>query len=344
MNSDINISRDNNFDLLRVLAALCVLVSHSFAIVTGDPDTEPLNDFLGVSLGSLSVDFFFVSSGFLVCASYMHRRSPLSFVKARALRIFPGLIVMLVLTLIFVGSVISRQPILSFFTDIQTWTYLAKNTFLFFGVEYALPGAFEELPYANVINGSLWTLPHELRAYLALLLICWFTIHFLSFNYLRFILLLTSLLALGFELLTEFIQIRLPYHQFFHLFGLFSAGATLLLWDVHKNKHLHSITIVSGLGLLICVYFDVFKFLHAFIVPIFVIGVAYYPSRILRYYNRFGDYSYGIYIYAFPIQQSLIYFFNEISITSMVLVTLLLSYLFALPSWHFIEKPFLKLK
>ena len=82
--------RDNNFNLIRMIAALCVMVSHSFFMVRGRGAAEPLSDFLPhYSLGRLSVWTFFIISGFFISQSFDRKRSVGDFVLARVLRIYP---------------------------------------------------------------------------------------------------------------------------------------------------------------------------------------------------------------------------------------------------------------
>ena len=81
--------RDNNFNLVRLLAAGCVLLSHSWPL-SGTPG-EPFERFANFSLGHFGVDIFFVVSGFLVTGSLFARGTLRSFVRARSLRIFPAL-------------------------------------------------------------------------------------------------------------------------------------------------------------------------------------------------------------------------------------------------------------
>ena len=87
---DVADSRENNFNLLRIVAASAVLVSHSYPLSLGPKAAEPLSQSLGVTLGSVAVDVFFVVSGFLVTASLVRRQSSLDFIVGRFLRIFPG--------------------------------------------------------------------------------------------------------------------------------------------------------------------------------------------------------------------------------------------------------------
>src|SRR4051812_37390900 len=98
--SDVARGRDNNFNLIRVLAALAVLVTHSFTLALGTSDAEPFAHSLGMTPGGMAVDIFFVTSGFLVTASMLQRQNIIAFLWARALRIFPALWVMLIVTVL----------------------------------------------------------------------------------------------------------------------------------------------------------------------------------------------------------------------------------------------------
>jgi len=95
--------RDNNFNLVRLAAATAVVVSHSFALATGDPAAEPLWSTLGITLGGLAVVAFFMTSGYLVGGSLLSNGQPIRFAVARALRIYPGLWVALLLTVFVLG-------------------------------------------------------------------------------------------------------------------------------------------------------------------------------------------------------------------------------------------------
>lgn len=126
--------RDNNFNLIRLLAALAVMVSHSFALALGGGSFEPFRSSLGMSPGMIAVDVFFATSGFLVTASLLSRRNPIEFIRARGLRIFPGLLVVLALTVFVLGPVFTSLPLSTYFTEWETYRYLVKCLTLITGV------------------------------------------------------------------------------------------------------------------------------------------------------------------------------------------------------------------
>ena len=164
--------RDNHFNLIRFLAALAVLVTHSFALSSGKSENEPLWTTYGMTLGSIAVDVFFVTSGFLVCNSLVSRQNLLEFAAARALRILPALWVVLAITVLLVGPSLTTLTLVDFARSHETWRYVIKNATMFGGMAHTLPGVFEHNAYPRAVNGSLWTMASEVRMY-ACLCICW---------------------------------------------------------------------------------------------------------------------------------------------------------------------------
>ena len=156
--------RDNNFNLVRFLAAFTVLWSHSYALTVG-PGAEPWVRWIGYTPAGIAVDAFFITSGFLVTASLLRLDDFKAFVRARALRIFPALIACVALSVFVLGPMVTTST--GYWSSAETWRYLWSNATLW-RAEYALPGVFDTLP-RTAVNGSLWTLPIEVRLYLALL-------------------------------------------------------------------------------------------------------------------------------------------------------------------------------
>ena len=152
------------FDVLRIVAACMVVVSHAFLLPDGsEPVVLPTGDF-GFNLGRLGVIVFFVVSGYLVCGSWLSDPRPRSFAEKRARRLMPGLAVMLLLVTFVVGPLLTMSG--SYFAQPQTYAYLVRNL-LVFPYTYDLPGVFEDNPVVAV-NGVLWTLGVEVTAYVLL--------------------------------------------------------------------------------------------------------------------------------------------------------------------------------
>lgn len=147
------------FDLLRLLLATGVVLWHSFPLSTGSPDLIEQTPFW--FLISAMVPMFFALSGFLVTAS-AERTKAGAFLLNRCARIFPALVTVILVSAFIVGPLFTTLPLADYFTDKLFFRYLLGLTGL---VSFALPGVFETLPTANNVNGSLWTVPHELLCY-----------------------------------------------------------------------------------------------------------------------------------------------------------------------------------
>jgi peptidoglycan/LPS O-acetylase OafA/YrhL len=335
-------SRDNNFNLIRFVAATLVLYTHSYALVFGTGDAEPMRSFLGMTWGGISVDVFFVTSGFLIAGSYFSRKSLLFFVWARVLRIYPALIVAIFLCVFVVGLYFTVLPEKEYLTSLQTVKFFIKNTILIFGVEYYLPGVFEELPWKYAVNGSLWTLPIEVKMYAILAAFVVFWSFFNSRFPVKYVFLIVSCLSVLINLLNHFYSF-LPI-KFLHLFSMFFVGAACYVWKDRIN--LDSSVFFVGISLLLLSSFfkDVFFIFYVFSIPYAIFFLAYAESGFLRRFNRLGDYSYGLYIYAFPVQQSLVALMPNISVFNMVVISFVVTLFLSVLSWHLIEKRFLMLK
>jgi peptidoglycan/LPS O-acetylase OafA/YrhL len=162
--------RLHNLDLLRFLAAWVVLFSHSWPLALGPGHISRADQLahaalpLFVNLGEVAVGVFFILSGFLITRSLLTGQDYLRFLAARVLRIYPAILVNTPLVVFGLGLAFTSLPALDYLTAGGTWSYLFNNMRLF-GIDYTLPGVFSGNPYPNAVNGALWTLPYELGAY-----------------------------------------------------------------------------------------------------------------------------------------------------------------------------------
>ncbi|MDX9964219.1 acyltransferase family protein [Desulfobacter postgatei] len=164
-------SRDNNFNLIRFIAAFLVLFGHSFPIVNGPKLVEPLQNAIHMTWGAIAVDIFFVISGFLIAGSFFSRKKIIVFLWARILRIYPALIINILFCVFVVGLFFTNIPATDYLAQTGTYKYLIRNvTLLWGGVNHHLPGVFIDNPVAKAVNGSLWTLPYEIKMYGLLLI------------------------------------------------------------------------------------------------------------------------------------------------------------------------------
>ncbi len=156
--------RDNNFNLIRALAATAVLVSHAWPISQGAGTQEPLWAWTGATLGTMAVYVFFAISGFLIATSFDRTQSARAFLVARGLRLFPGLFVSVLLVAFVMGPLVTTLAATDYLTHPETLAFIPRNLTLI-SPAYTLPGVFEANPYPTV-EGSIWTLVHEVACYL----------------------------------------------------------------------------------------------------------------------------------------------------------------------------------
>lgn len=335
--------RENGFNLLRMLAATAVLFSHCFVLATGRDEDQPFYVALGgMTVGNIAVDIFFFVSGFLVCSSLMARQNVRSFWRARFFRVFPGLAASVLITVAVSAVSLRPEQYQQFFGDKHLWLFVVKNLTLFFGVWTSIPVALDQVPYHSVANGSLWTLPFEVRLYLGLGLL-WLAAR--------------SLRAAGrfptFEhwvTLTAFVMMLVYLvHADPSLWNLrfstfFCCGVAAY---VHRS-HIHlrvDLFLVCAVALAISAYNrTAFYIVYDLVLGYLILFVVFARLPVFRFYNRLGDYSYGMYIYAFPVQQFIAKLIPGITAWQMLPLSFGITLIFAVGSWHLIEMPALRRK
>jgi len=338
--------KNNNFNLIRIVAASLVLFSHSFAISTGSANAEPLRLSLDVTFGTMAVDVFFVISGFLVTGSLVTRKNVLSFIWARFLRVYPALIVAIFLTVFVLGLLFSTLSPYTFFLSQETHAYLITNISFGFLSDSpnALPGVFETLPFKNVINGSLWTIVWEVRLYAALALIWLITYAGRRVRIQIFNCFIVGV-ALCFMITLISSHFFFPFNEnFLRLSSMFFFGAVFFVLQNHivldRRFFFFLLLVVFASTLNKNMFFITYHLFLAYL----TIFIAYIPTGRIRMFNRMGDYSYGIYIYAFPVQQSIVAIIPNISVLSEIVLSLFITLGLAIISWHLLEKQILKFK
>ena len=329
--------RDNNFNLIRFCAAAAVILFHSYAL-TGRWTDEPLWKLAPeVNFGALGVKAFFFVSGLLVTKSYSEREELIAFMAARILRIYPALFCATLVT-ITLAAWSSALPLGTFVADRETIDY-AWRTATAFDVRDRLPGAYATNSYPDSVNGSLWTLPVELRLYLALAIAGFAGI----LAHRRAWLLLVVALGAVFAAKPAWFPLAEYGPATRNLALMFALGSLAYVWrdriQVSATAALVSVVLVAwnplglGRGLL-------FEPLLAYVLLV----TAYHPRLAWPAFNRGGDYSYGLYIYAFPIQQTVARLVPSVEPIAMFALAFPPTLALAAISWHLVENPALGLK
>lgn len=334
-------SRDNNFNLIRMIAASAVLVSHAFVIALGPEAEEPLEALTGRSLGWTSVAVFFAISGFLISRSFDRTARLENWFVARILRLFPGLLVVVLLTVFVLGPLTTTLPIAGYFGDGETAAYILRNLTLAF-LQYDLPGVFRDNPYPGAINGSLWTLIHEVLCYFGVLLIGLAgafrsTRTFLIFAAV-YVVVYTLTAAPAVQAVTPYKALLLRDLSFPFFCGtVFYAFRAKILLDWR-------IAIAAAVPAFALLRFTGAEELYLIWICYAVFWLAYSVGGGVRAYNKLGDYSYGIYIYAFPVQQLAVYYFGPMTPLENILIAFPAALFLAVLSWRFIESPSLAVR
>ena len=333
-------ARDNNFNLMRMLAALAVLLSHSFPLALGPRAVEPFQASLGMTLGTLAVGIFFTISGYLVTASLVSRPSLADFALARARRIYPGLWVAIALTVFVLGAGFTTLDLDDYLSHSRTWFYVLKNGTLLFGFVDRLPGVFADLPYPGVVNGSLWTLPIEVRLYVALAAVqaalLWWRRRRPGAP------IGPVLVAMAASCVVTVAWQGADSSSALRFSAMFFVGAVLQLY---RHRIPFSVPgLAAGVALLAVGSIDTGLFALAFVSAgaYVVLCLAYLPGGWLRRYNRLGDYSYGLYIYAFPVQQLVVLAMPGIGVAALFAASAAGTLVLAVLSWHLVESPVLR--
>lgn len=334
MISNLAQGRANNFNLIRIIAAAAVLLSHSWPIAMGGKADEPLEVLTGFTLGTNAVMVFFAISGFFITKSADRRKSTFDFVVARVLRLYPALIVALILTVLVVGPLFTDLTLWQYAGDARTWTYVPRNALLF-RPQWALPGVFTTNISGNAINGSLWTLFWEVACYSLVLTAG--VIGILRKDRFPILVLLFVILQIASRLNDEgadtdsFTLLSLPFF-------------TGCLCYVYRASLPLSGCIVLALTILVLLVSTtaIYPVIYAVALSYGALWLGAIGRSWFRAYNRVGDYSYGMYIYAFPVQQMLVAAFPGTVPWLLAGLSLPLTLALAVLSWHVIEQPMLR--
>jgi peptidoglycan/LPS O-acetylase OafA/YrhL len=332
--------RDNNFNFVRALAAALVIYTHAYG-ATGNAAFEPLVALSGKSFGSVAVDVFFVASGFLIAKSWERSGNLVEFASARVLRIYPALWVCVAFCVLVVGLAFTSLPPGAFLASPVTTDFVIRNlTILPFGTLATLPGVFVGHPESTV-NLPLWTLPFELKMYVLLAALG-------IAGLLRRRRLVASLAAVAgatFVALTwsGAPETGLLLHARF-VFFFYAGSAAYLYRERVPVDHGIALGCVLAVTLaLVAPWAEARQPALALATPYLTLYAALVPSPTLRSYNRVGDYSYGLYIYGFPVQQSFVALSPAtagfvMSPAENLAYSLPVALLLAMLSWHLLEE------
>lgn len=342
------------FDFLRIFLAVSVLASHSVFLTQGNLHLFESNPY--TLLYWVILPLFFALSGFLITGSAMRLRLK-DFLLNRGMRIVPALAVDICIAALIIGPIFTTVPLNQYFTSYEFYAYFANVTGI---IHYVLPGVFEGNPGGPTVNGSLWTVPFEIGCYIIMsafiisgvlnrkgvaLAVTAATTAYIALTYSPQFHVLDCCGDRLHTLLDHFFAVRGNF-----LYSYFMTGSMFYLFRYHIPYHRGCLLLCVAIFIAAaCGVFESQQSLpeKLLLMPVVIyimvyVGMAKIPP--LPIYHR-GDYSYGIYLYGYPIQQAILTLAP--SITAPLLhfaISLPLVTLVAMFSWHHIEKPILRLR
>lgn len=329
-------SQENNFRLLRFLTALTVAATHCLWVVYGfNPSKEGLIGIL-IQASHCGICIFFGLSGYLITASLIERPNYLSYTISRIIRLCPLLLFSSLLIAFVAGPLFTTASTEAYYSDWQLWAFIPLSTLSF--SELSLPGLFENAPAGRDVNVSLWTLKYEIAAYFGLA-----ALSLLGLLNRRLVWIWAGFAIAAFIYVSYFTQLRAEIAILQHGFRFGFAFLIGLILYSYKD-----IIPLNFIGVLLVIGFAAYTNSSAYMEPFRIIALTYtaiwfgsQKAGLLNFYNRFGDYSYGIFVFHWPIAQLVLQMNPAITYGQLLLVVMPFTLALAVISWHGIEEPLL---
>jgi peptidoglycan/LPS O-acetylase OafA/YrhL len=327
----------DNLTALRLLAACMVVYGHGFVFL-GLPEPMFMQT-QRLPLALLGVYIFFSISGYLVAQSWQRDPSIVRFLIRRSLRIFPALFVCTVLSVCVLGPLLTEVSQAEYWKSEHTRGYFT-NIYLY--ITYYLPGVFTTNKIPNAVNGSLWSLPVEFGMYLLIAIIGFARAP--KWGVLAAALVFMALSSgWAFQATEMLVFYRTDMRQLVLCGVYFFVGACIYQFKVDRFFNLTYALAAVIVWLALSRWIVVFIMASWVFLPFIVLAFGTAKNSPLARLTPW-DFSYGIYIYAFPIQQTIVYLFPKIDFLAYFGSTFVITVALAAVSWLFVEKPALKLK
>lgn len=324
------------FDLWRIGLSLLVILLHAHHVSYGDAPYLATGPFGPLFASILPV--FFALSGFLVTGSALRTQSVRVFLTFRVLRIVPALVTEVLLAALILGPLLTTLPLADYLSDPRFHVYFGN---IFGWVHFSLPGVFEANPRAGMVNQNLWTLHPELICYAVMAGLMMTGLAYRR-NFLTALWFAGTVFALAINIKTNQFELRGTYPGPVLVY-YFLTGVVAYHWRhlIPVSKALFVAAIAFAYALL-CMKNSTFIVEPALVYIMIYVGMLKMPK--VDFLQR-GDYSYGLYLYAYPVQQTLVLMLPWTAVwwINFPLATVI-SLAIAMASWHGIEKPALRLK
>ncbi|MEA3184367.1 MAG: hypothetical protein QOJ74_844 [Ilumatobacteraceae bacterium] len=345
-------SRSAGFDLVRLLLAFLVVVSHTWPLGGfGNELRSPFSTHL--TLGGFAVGGFFALSGLLVGRSALKRR-PGSFARARFARVIPALWVAIAFSAFVVGLIgwVHHHHHIGGY-----WTLRPDGPFAYVGRAATLPVSFShgiadvfatDTPYGlatkggSFVNGSLWTLPYEIRCYLVIAVVALVARRFGGQRTVTIAWLISLAMAIGYAKrvdLTSFLVGPYADKQLITFLFVFLTGTLVAVWAHRINLFgwvpLAALVLAIAAGRGSAFWGDhLTQGAMALVLPP-VAAMLAPAARLLRGI----DLSYGLYLYAWPMQQLVAMYHWASRPATFIALSTVLTATCAAGSWFMVEQP-----
>jgi peptidoglycan/LPS O-acetylase OafA/YrhL len=320
--------RNNNFDALRIAAAVAVILGHATDL-RGHPENMAV--VLGLPVSQLGVAVFFVISGYLITGSWERRPHLPRYLTSRVLRIIPGLALVTVAATFILGPIVTVLSPQAYFGSGETYAYLRNAVLL---PDYVLPGVFADNPYPQAVNGSLWTLPAEFACYLVVPVLGWLPRRLRVPAWVLFGAAAVVLSMMHLEVFGARVESAATMWVFF-------AGGALVRLGLDRKRL--RLDVAGGLLIVWLAFTALVPGLALYaawiVLPYVLLAFGVQSTPVIRRASRYGDLSYGLYLWAFPVQQTIVHFFGVLPWLFDVTLVAAITALFAYASWHLVERP-----
>lgn len=330
---DVEQGRDNNLNLIRFVLSSAVVLSHCYVILDRFRDEPMQRTFHFYDLGGIAVLAFFFLSGFLIFRSAL-RSDPTNFVRARALRIFPALTLAAIACALVLGPLATSLETSEYLSHSGTYRYLGTSL-LFFGTG-TLPGVFA----GGNVNQPLWTLSSEWVLYMVLMSVCFWGAQKAkkpmgtSWT--------VPAVAVALTVVGLYIS-PLPWGYAVRWFGFAGIGVLAYVFRRHITLSLPvMVALVAADAALLLLYPIPGKLLFIPALTYAILTIGFHPALRVPLPKLVGDYSYGVYIFAWPFQQ--LFAAHHTEPLALFWASYSCALLAAVLSWHLLEKRCLNLK
>lgn len=314
----------HNFDFLRFALVTAVIWSLCFPILGRDANFT----------AAISVNAFFIMSGFLVTQSWLTCPDPLIFACKRLLQICPALVLALAFGALVIAPLVSDEPARTYFLSGRPWRHFMSvpfNRYLY------CPGLFADNPVHGLLNLPLWSLRYEMVCYALVPLLCVGAARHWKLGIIAvFVISCLAQPMLWTPGATDPLHIQ-----------LFTCFATGMLYYAFRDRIPYRLALAAIAGATLVGTYDT----RASLIALPMAGgyllfyLAFARWLPVHGFGRYGDFSYSLYVFAFPIQQAIVHFLGtDLTLPLFFLAAFGSTLVLAIASWHLVEAPALALK